>query len=305
MKKEVDSASLAANRTMVAHMRTLLWKNYTLKRRHLRATVFEITLPCLFVLLLGALKHLVDDVDVPAGWSDSSAGTSDNLYDPTGFSLSAIPSELPKWTQYETSVTGLLWYMARQSVTDGVRLHELSSSDYTACTVGVALNGYVDTNSSSASSVPSECDGCVVPYKIAVVPDNAFTREYFMQTMELWYLRVNLVNGSTSLQFASLRESVAFFGSEDALEEYVKGKSYGSSLDSPRIYGELCSTSTRMAATSARSRPLSTHCVSTQRRPTTACLGSSRRQTEMRQRSILRRSPSRPTTTRATRSRAS
>ncbi|KAE8984553.1 ATP-binding cassette sub-family A member 3 [Phytophthora fragariae] len=245
MKKEVDAASLAANRMTVAHMRTLFWKNWTLKRRHLRATVFEVALPCLFVLLLGALKHLVDDVDVPAGWSDSSnpndgsdtVGTSYNLFDPSGLSLSAIPTELPKWTQYETSVTGLLWYMARQSVADGVRLHELSPSDYTACTVGVALHGHVDTNSSSEFSVPSECGGRVIPYKLAVVPDNTFTRGYFTQTMEMWYPRVDLVNGSTSLQFASLRESVAFFDSEDALDKYVKGKSYGSSLENPRIYG--------------------------------------------------------------------
>ncbi|GMF59560.1 unnamed protein product [Phytophthora fragariaefolia] len=245
MKKQADSTSLAANRTMVAHMLTLLWKNFTLKRRHVGATVFEIALPCLFVLLLGALKHLVDDVAVPAGWSDSSnhdsdtTGTTYNLFDPSGFSLSAIPTELPKWTQYETSVTGLLWYMARLSVVDGVRLNELSTRDYTACTVGVALHGYVDTNSSSESSVPSECGGRVVPYKLAVVPDNAFTREYFTQTMEIWYPRVNLVNDSTSLQVASLRESVAFFDTEDALEEYVKGKSYDSSLENPRIYGGI------------------------------------------------------------------
>ncbi|ETO60198.1 hypothetical protein F444_21574 [Phytophthora nicotianae P1976] len=246
MKNEGVSSSLAANRTMVAHMRTLLWKNYTLKRRHLRATVFEIALPCIFVLLLGALKHLVDDVDVPAGWSDSTnpenddtAGTSYNLYDPSGFSLSAVPTELPKWTQYETSVTGLLWYMARQSVTDGMKLNELSTSAYETCTTGVAMYGHVDTNSSSESSVPTECDGRVVPYKIAVVPDNTFTRQYFMQTMQLWYPRVNLLNESKSLQFASLSESVTFFDTEDALEEYVKGKTYGSSLDNPKIYGGI------------------------------------------------------------------
>ncbi|EEY56084.1 ATP-binding cassette transporter, putative [Phytophthora infestans T30-4] len=197
-------------------MRTLLWKNYTLKRRHLLATVFEIALPCIFVLLLGALKHLVDDVDVPA-----------------------VPTELPKWTQYETSVTGLLWYMARQSVADGMKLNELSTSAYKICTTGVAMNGHVDANASSESSVPTECGGRVVPYKIAVVPDNTFTREYFIQTMKLWYPRVNILNLSNSLQFASLSESVAFFDSEEALEAYVKGKTYGSSLDNPKIYGGI------------------------------------------------------------------
>ncbi|RLN91027.1 hypothetical protein BBJ28_00022654, partial [Nothophytophthora sp. Chile5] len=247
MKKgPAASSSLSANRTTWAHMKTLLWKNYTLKRRHLRATLFEIVLPCLFVLLLGALKHLVDDVAVPAGWSDDTTsandateGTTYNLYDPSGFSLAWVPQELPKWTQYETSVTGLLWYMARQSVVNGVRLTELSSADLQTCSAGVALYGLVDTNTSSDSSVPTECDGRVVPYKIAVVPDNTFTRQYFMQTMELWYPRVNLLNTSTSLQFASLSESVTFFDSEDALEEYVKGNDYGTSLENPRIYGGI------------------------------------------------------------------
>ncbi|KAF4135911.1 hypothetical protein GN958_ATG14897 [Phytophthora infestans] len=232
MKNEGDSSSLAANRTMVAHMRTLLWKNYTLNRRHLLATVFEIALPCIFVLLLGALKHLVDDVDVPAGWSDTTnsenddtVGTTYNLYDPTGFSLSVVPTELPKWTQ--------------QSVADGMKLNELSTSSYKICTTGVAMYGHVDRNASSESSVPTECDGRVVPYKIAVVPDNTFSREYFMQTMELWYPRVSILNQSNSLQFASLSESVAFFDSEEALEAYVKGKTYGSSLDNPKIYGGI------------------------------------------------------------------
>ncbi|KAL3665720.1 hypothetical protein V7S43_009153 [Phytophthora oleae] len=101
------------------------------------------------------------------------------------------------------------------------------------------MNGYVDTNASSEFKVPSECDGRMIPYKLAVVPDNAFTREYFLQTMDLWYPRVDLFNTSTSLQFASLSESVAYFDTEDALEEYAKGKSYGSSLDNPRIYGGI------------------------------------------------------------------
>ncbi|KAG7398223.1 ATP-binding cassette sub- A member 12 [Phytophthora boehmeriae] len=241
-----DGVSLSANRTTYAHIRTLLWKNYTLKRRHPVASLFEIALPCLFVLLLGALKHLVNDVDVPAGWSDDTTvpgndnqGATYNLYDPKGFSLEWVPSELPKWTQHETSVTGLLWYLARQSVDNGRKLNELSSSDYAACTAGVALYGHVSTNSSSNSSVPTECDGRVVPYKIAVVPDNTFTREYFMQTMDTWYPRVNMMNDSTSLQFASLSESVEFFDTEDALEEYVKGKSYGTSLENPKIYGGI------------------------------------------------------------------
>ncbi|RLN87878.1 hypothetical protein BBJ28_00019430, partial [Nothophytophthora sp. Chile5] len=246
MKKEpVAPSALSAHRTTWVHMKALLWKNWTLKRRHPVATLFEIALPCIFVALLGALKHLVDDVDVPTGWSDdttsvdSSHGTTYNLYDPTGFSLAWMPQELPKWTQYETSVTGLIWYMARQSVANGVRLTELSSADLQACTAGVALYGLVDTNTSSESSVPTECDGRVVPYKIAVVPDNTFTRQYFMQTMELWYPRVNLLNTSTSLQFASLSESVTFFDSEDALEEYVKGNEYGTSLENPHIYGGI------------------------------------------------------------------
>eukprot|EP00644_Phytophthora_capsici_P001766 jgi/Phyca11/533489/estExt2_fgenesh1_pg.C_PHYCAscaffold_140069 len=80
--KEMDPPStpppLAERRTTWLFIRTLLWKNWTLKRRHPVATFMEIALPCIFILIMGLLKTLVDDVNVPTGWSDDDSITSDD-----------------------------------------------------------------------------------------------------------------------------------------------------------------------------------------------------------------------------------
>lgn len=70
-------------------VRTLLWTNWLLKRRHPVAALLEVLVPCFFVLLLSVLKKQMADVSVPAGWSDdttsaSGIGTSYNLFQPTG-----------------------------------------------------------------------------------------------------------------------------------------------------------------------------------------------------------------------------
>src|SRR5690349_13731798 len=48
----------------------LLWKNWVLKRRRFVSTWLEIAFPTAFILLMGYLKTLTDDVNVPTGWSD-------------------------------------------------------------------------------------------------------------------------------------------------------------------------------------------------------------------------------------------
>ncbi|CAI5730665.1 unnamed protein product [Hyaloperonospora brassicae] len=241
-----DPAPLVERRTTWLFVRTLLWKNGILKRRHPVATFMEIALPCLFILLMGVLKTLVEDVDVPEGWSDdnsvagdSSQGTSYNLYEPSGTFLSGIPAVLPKFTMHETSIWGILLYMGTLSIRGGARLGELSERELGECITGVTVRGLVDVDPLSASAVPSSCRGKVAPYKIAIVPDNAFTRDYFMQTMSLWYPRIDLWNASTSVVFPSLMESVQFFDTEEALEDYVSGSDYASGPENPRIYGGI------------------------------------------------------------------
>uniref|UniRef100_A0AAV1TLF6 ABC transporter domain-containing protein n=1 Tax=Peronospora matthiolae TaxID=2874970 RepID=A0AAV1TLF6_9STRA len=238
-------ASPGARRTTWLFIRVLLWKNWMLKRRHPVATLMEIALPCVFILLMGSLKTLVDDVDVPEGWSDDSAtidssqGTSYNLYQPSGTFLPGIPAMLPKFTMYETSLWGILMYMGTLSISGGTRMNELSEKELEHCITGVTTKGLVGLDPASEYAVPSSCRGKVVPYKIAIAPDNTFTRDYFMQTMELWYPRIDLWNTSTSVIFPSLMESIEFFDTEEALEDYVSGSDYASSLEKPHIYGGI------------------------------------------------------------------
>ncbi|OWZ07958.1 ABC transporter, partial [Phytophthora megakarya] len=96
--KEIASSPppLADRRSTWLFIRTLLWKNWTLKRRHPVATFMEVALPCVFILIMGLLKTLVDDVNVPEGWSDDDSitgddtlGTSYNLFQTSGTTLSA------------------------------------------------------------------------------------------------------------------------------------------------------------------------------------------------------------------------
>ncbi|TDH71046.1 hypothetical protein CCR75_004636 [Bremia lactucae] len=238
-----SSPPLAERHTTWQFIRTLLWKNWTLKRRHPVATCMEIALPCIFIFLLGLLKGFVDDVNVPSGWSDDeisgTKGTSYNLYQTSGTYLSGISADLPKFTMHETSLWGILLYMGRLSILNGMKMGELSSTDYDNCTTGVTVRGLVDLDPTSSYAVPLSCRGKVTPYKIAIAPDTTFTRDYLMQTMELWYPRINLRNTSTSAVIPSFMESVEFFKTEQALEDYISGTDYGSSLSKPLIYGAI------------------------------------------------------------------
>ncbi|ETI30490.1 hypothetical protein F443_22387, partial [Phytophthora nicotianae P1569] len=137
-------------------------------------------------------------------------------------------------------MTGLMLKLARQSIDDGLRLEELSASDLTACRTGVLAGGLVDTNTSSPFSVPTECSGKVVPYKIGIAPDNAFTRNYFAEAMEMWYPRLDLLNSTTeTLTIPSFKESIQFFDTNDALTDYVKSDTYGDNFDNPKIYAAI------------------------------------------------------------------
>ncbi|KAJ0390033.1 hypothetical protein ATCC90586_011489 [Pythium insidiosum] len=75
---------LSARRTTPTAVRSLLWKNWLLKKRHPIATLLEIALPCLYILLVGLTKGQTANMTVPAGWSDTSPtdgsrGTSHNV----------------------------------------------------------------------------------------------------------------------------------------------------------------------------------------------------------------------------------
>ncbi|OWZ10303.1 ABC transporter [Phytophthora megakarya] len=203
--------------------------------------------PVLFIILLGVLKSTTTTVAVPSGWSDTTSstgdaaiGTSYNLFQPTGQTIEWVNADLPKFALHESSMTGLILKLGVQSVDDAIRLEELSTADQATCSSGVIASGLVETDTASPYRVPSECADKVSPYKIAVAPDNAFTRNYFAATMDLWYPRLELLNSSSeSLTVPSFSESVMFFDDNDALTEYVKSDDYGKGIANPRIYAGI------------------------------------------------------------------
>ncbi|GMF36770.1 unnamed protein product [Phytophthora fragariaefolia] len=234
---------LSEGHTSWTFIRALLWKNWLVKSRQPVVTACEILVPTFFIILLGLLKLITKTVDIPSGWSDdadNTAGTSYNLFQPTGQTIEWVDADLPKFALPESTMTGLMLKLGRQSIDDGLRLEELSASDLVACRTGVMAGGLIDTNTSSPYSVPTECAGKVVPYKIAIAPDNAFTRKYFTETTDLWYPRIDLLNSSSeSLTIPSFKESIQFFESNDALTEYVKSDKYGDGLGNPKIYAAI------------------------------------------------------------------
>ncbi|GMF13566.1 unnamed protein product [Phytophthora lilii] len=246
-KGRADRAKLSERRTSWTFLRALLWKNWLIKRRHPLATACEVLVPVLFIILLGLLKSTTTTVAVPAGWSDTSAsagdaalGTSYNLFQPSGQTIEWVSADLPKFTLHESSMTGLLLKLGVQSVDDAIRLEELSAADQATCSSGVVANGLVETNTSSPYRVPTECANKVSPYKIGIAPDNAFTRKYFAETMDLWYPRLDLLNPSSeSLTVPSFSESVMFFSTNDELTEYVKSDDYGKGIENPRIFAAI------------------------------------------------------------------
>ncbi|KAE9030907.1 ABC transporter A family member 1 [Phytophthora rubi] len=243
-KQLAMTANLSERRTAWTFLRALLWKNWLIKRRHPVATACEVLVPVVFILLLGLLKSTTTTVAVPSGWSDTSAssgdaavGTSYNLFQPTGQTIEWVSADLPKFALHESSMTGLLLKLGVQSVDDAIRLEELSTADQATCTTGVIADGLVDTDTSSEYRVPSECADKVSPYKIAIAPDNAFTRSYFTAAMDLWYPRLELLN--SSLTVPSFSESVELFNTNDELTAYVKSDNYGKGVENPRVYAAI------------------------------------------------------------------
>ncbi|KAG7390389.1 ATP-binding cassette sub- A member 12 [Phytophthora pseudosyringae] len=246
-KLKPSMAKLSERRTAGTFIRALLWKNWLVKRRHPVATACEVMVPVLFIILLGLLKSTTTTVAVPTGWSDTGAssgdagiGTSYNLFQPTGQTVEWVDVDLPKFSLHESSMTGLILKLGVQSVDDAIRLEELSTADQATCSSGVIAGGLVETDTSSPYRVPTECADKVSPYKIAIAPDNAFTRNYFAETMDVWYPRVDLLNSSSeTLTIPSFGESVMFFDTNDALTEYVKSGDYGKGIENPRIYAGI------------------------------------------------------------------
>ncbi|POM63814.1 ABCA1 lipid exporter, partial [Phytophthora palmivora] len=118
---KTSNENLAKRRTSWTFMRALLWKNWLIKSRQPVATACEILVPTFFILLLGLLKLITETVDVPAGWSDdadNTAGTRYNLFQPTGQEIEWVDTDLPKFALHESTMTGLMLKLGRQSIDD-------------------------------------------------------------------------------------------------------------------------------------------------------------------------------------------
>ncbi|EQC35872.1 hypothetical protein SDRG_06622 [Saprolegnia diclina VS20] len=226
-----------------AHVRTLVWKNLLLMRKHPWKLAFELLFPVLLLYAIGSLKDQAANIDVPAGWSDDM----DAVFSPRPITAPTFPLfdrvENPRDAKFyatEATFSGLLRRMASRSYMEGRKMHELSRDDAYACYTKLVRHGDVSLDASSVYAVPVECRGKVSPYKIALVPDTAFTRAYFAPAIAAWYPRVPLSkNSSEKASLPSWRDSIAFFSNESALEAYVSGPSYGLNASSPKVYAAI------------------------------------------------------------------
>ncbi|OQR91613.1 ATP-binding Cassette (ABC) Superfamily [Achlya hypogyna] len=226
------------------HVRTLLWKNALLKRRQPLRLLFEVFFPVAFIVVLGILKRQAADIDVPAGWSDNMESTfaSTKSTAPTYSLYDGYPangSKPPKFAATEATMTGLLLRMSLMSYAEGRRLNELSPSDQHQCMEQLLFLGAVSLTPTSPHAVPPACQGKVVPYKLAIVPDTAYTREYFAAAVGAWYPRLPLTANSSGLTVPSFLDAVVFYPDEATLESYISGGTYGQDLAHPKIFGAI------------------------------------------------------------------
>jgi len=225
-----------------SHIRTLIWKNYLLKKKHPVKWLLEVLVPVAFIILLGGLKTLTHDVLVPTGWSDDTAGSEvkKGLKNGQTYNLFATKSNAwdflfagsgngwkdKRYFTTESTVSGLLMALSTKSYNDGIRLDQLTDEERQLCQAKVAYFGDIDLDTSSVYALPSECKNKVVPYKIAIAPDNTFTRNYFAKTVSNWYPRLSLGNATAfgTPTIPGLNETIVFYNTESDFESYLTSK---------------------------------------------------------------------------------
>ncbi|KAE8879299.1 ABC transporter A family member 1 [Phytophthora fragariae] len=213
-------------RSFLRTQQTLLGKSWLLKKRHWVAMLLEIFLPVLFILLITALKTLSADVTVPAGWSSTALGGKSFLLMQNGYLVQ------------EPTLNGLMSFLAAQTASEIHNTTGVSTTDQEICAFSVGYGGFVSTDTSSQYAVLPSCRYYFTPYKLAIVPDNDFTRKYFFETVKQWYPRVEL-NTTLGVTMPSLEDSVVFFDTEAAMESYIKATGYGKSFAEPFLYAAL------------------------------------------------------------------
>ncbi|KAF0694082.1 hypothetical protein As57867_014957, partial [Aphanomyces stellatus] len=238
----METASLPPMRR--GYTTTLLWKNVIIKKRHPIKWALEVLLPVALILLMGYLKTLTDDVVVPDGWSTDdvahSGETNGTSYSLFATDTNAMNIPIPKFYQTEGTVSGLLMQMASNTWIQRTDAALLSTEQNATC-AAAAFAGNVSTDVSSPFTWPAQCRSKIVPYKLAIAPDNDFTRKYFLKTIAKWYPRVPLDPNQT-LVVPALADSVMFFEDESALDAYVISGSYGKGFDTPKVSAAIVFT---------------------------------------------------------------
>ncbi|KDO35467.1 hypothetical protein SPRG_00314 [Saprolegnia parasitica CBS 223.65] len=226
------------------HIRPLLWKNFLLKKKHPVKWALEMIVPVAFIILLGGLKHLMDDVKVPSGWADETNPPGDDTLG-TGYNLYAtsrlMNATYSKYYTTESTMAALLMNLAVQAFQNAQSMADFTLAQNLSCSAFV-VQGKVSLDPTSPNAVPKECMGRIVPWKIAVVPDTAFTRNYFAKTIAAWHPAVPLTNTSSILgrpTIPAFGDSIIFFPDEAKLEAHVMDNLYGTDLDHPRIHSAI------------------------------------------------------------------
>ncbi|TMW59991.1 hypothetical protein Poli38472_000033 [Pythium oligandrum] len=213
-------------------------KNWLLKKKRPVRLLFEVFTPVILILLLAWIKAQTTEQNYLAGFGGDE---SDNdLFQPYGYTP-AGSSYSPRYAIPETTLTGLLLYMARLSFDSNRDMQTFGDEKARAiCERELVYGGRISLNKSSSYAVPSECQDHVSLYKLAIAPDNAFTRAYFFDTVKEWYptLEINVTSNAT-LVVPSLEDSVVFYDTEEDLENYIKSATYGKTMEQPRIFGAL------------------------------------------------------------------
>ncbi|RLN51909.1 hypothetical protein BBJ28_00002199 [Nothophytophthora sp. Chile5] len=244
----------------------LLWKNWKLlfQRKNPWATALEFACPLLALLLLGCWGALATTRSVPDGWSreregfgyDRADGSNDaftRMWDGLSSSSSSnavginlftgVSDHRPEFAFRETTMAGLLLTMVGHTRQDLARLGVSDDAAAASCVYQMLSEGRVSQNASAANALPVSCSGLVAPHKIALVPDTAFTREYFLASVSRWHPQLTLAlssgNESLALTIPALADVVTFFDDEDALERYVTAKQYGANASYPKLHAAL------------------------------------------------------------------
>ncbi|KDO21257.1 hypothetical protein SPRG_13556 [Saprolegnia parasitica CBS 223.65] len=193
----------------MGHTIALLRKNLWLKKRHPIATFFEILCPALVFIAIVIVRSREDrhsSMYVP-GWQNNTLfGRYGNDYGSSN-DYSGVRFREP----------------GVYSLVQNARYASRSIQD---CVKSLAMNGSVDATCQKPLSLRP---------KLAIVPDNTFTRAYLGATLAQWYPKLSLplknANGNLNLTISGLADFLVYFDSEAALEAYVTAPNYGPKTD--------------------------------------------------------------------------